>query len=384
MPKDRELWSRLFEIGPIRRPKPTASLYEVIAHVGDLDLAKRYVEGGHDISRRLVGGHSLSLAVMHGDLEFVRYFIDNAPDLDHANTVDGANDLLSSAVERLSKSDDSGLETSIAVLAYLLEKPELRPQMAAAFMTSAATHQVTAAEMLLEAGLEDEDVRTGPDTFTPLAKHLEDINFPEFAALLKGKPVDIEALRQKQSAEREEAAALAGILGSVTSSASKAKLEGAELESSYRALVDETRAGKWTAALDSLDPHDQRSVIEFAAQCGFDDLVSAIFDVGAPAPRAAYQAAIAAAVYGHLDVLRTLESNGVAIEKTSKDRNSPLSEACRYGHLDIVSYLLELGADPDAGESSGHGFTMDQLAGGENRGRIIAALDHYRANPVGN
>ena len=85
-------------------------------------------------------------------------------------------------------------------------------------------------------------------------------------------------------------------------------------------------------------------------------------------------AAVAAATYGHIGVLKLLNDAGAKVEATPKGSNSPLSEACRYGHLNVVSYLLELGADPASSDGSGHDFTLVDLAGGENRAAIIAAL----------
>ena len=46
--------------------------------------------------------------------------------------------------------------------------------------------------------------------------------------------------------------------------------------------------------------------------------------------------------------------------------------------LEALRFLLERGASPNAGDSSGHGFTLDDLAGGPHRSEIIAALEARR------
>ena len=88
------LWKTLFDVAPIRPRKPRATLYEVIVDLQDLELAKQYVEGGHAISQRFGGGDSLSLAAKHGDMEFVRFFFENA------DTSKGTSTLMWSVIER--------------------------------------------------------------------------------------------------------------------------------------------------------------------------------------------------------------------------------------------------------------------------------------------
>ena len=160
-------------------------------------------------------------------------------------------------------------------------------------------------------------------------------------------------------------------------------LTGAEFKARYQSLLDEVRAGEWDGQLPSADRRFGRTVIEFAAANGFADLVEQVAarqtDVGKGAGSPGMQAAIAAATYGHLNVLRVLQDCGVAMQETPRGKNSPLSEACRYGHYDVVAYLLELGADPDSGDGSGHDLTLVDIAGGEQRDKIIAALNDNQA-----
>jgi hypothetical protein len=172
---------------------------------------------------------------------------------------------------------------------------------------------------------------------------------------------------------------LRNLLGSITAGGREPELKGDAFTTQYERLIDEIRAGQWSGALDSTDPRDARSVLEFAAENGMVELTRAVLEFGASPDGAGDSAAIAAATYGHIEILRALAEAGVAVEKTSKRKNSPLSEACRYGHLEIVRFLLARGADPNAGDSSGHGFKMDDLAGGVHRSEIIAALEIARS-----
>ena len=85
-------------------------------------------------------------------------------------------------------------------------------------------------------------------------------------------------LKDKESEARSQGSDLAQLLKGVTSRADSAALDGEEREACYRTLVDETRDGKWNDKLDSVDPHDSRPVIEFAAETGLNELVEAIFE----------------------------------------------------------------------------------------------------------
>jgi hypothetical protein len=378
MGAEKDFWALLFKLGAIIPTRPKSTLYDVIVGQQGLDKAKRYVAGGHAISQRYAGGHSLCLAARHGDLEFLRYFIENAPGLENANSLEGPNDILSEAVERIAKSGDEALPESMAVFEYLARQAELRLQFPNAFITCAFQEQITVAQALIAAGLGDEEVHGDRGELIKLSERLEGLKQPDFAALIRGDDVDLETLKRKEAKEREEGDQLASLLGSISFGGREPELTGDAFTAQYNALIDEIRAGQWTGVLGSSDPKDARSVLEFAGENGFTELARAVLETHAPTDSDAHRAAIAAATYGHFEFLQVLAEAGVAVEKTSKKRNSPLSEACRYGHLDIVRNLLELGANPNAGDSSGHGFTLDDLAGSEHRNEIIAALQAHR------
>ena len=69
---------------------------------------------------------------------------------------------------------------------------------------------------------------------------------------------------------------------------------------------------------------------------------------------------IEAARGGHEEVIRVLLKAGAVVNKTAKQGISPLHLAAKFGHIDVVNLLLESGADPD--KASNSGMTALQLA----------------------
>ena len=62
----------------------------------------------------------------------------------------------------------------------------------------------------------------------------------------------------------------------------------------------------------------------------------------------------AALIYGDLATVKRSHEAGVDLLNTRyKDGLSPIIYACRDGHIDILNYLLEIGADPDDMEDYG-------------------------------
>lgn len=368
-----QLWEVLYELAPVKRPKPPSTLYDVIVDGADLDAVKRYVAGGHDLCQQFAGGHSVALAIKHGDADFVRYFVESSKELD---VVHG---LLEAGVKRLSESTGEELGVANAVFEYLLQQPFAKTQLASAYLAAAVAGQYTAARSIVDAGLEDEEIRVGANQTARLSEQLDTLGQVEFAALLTGTAVDEAKLLRRERKEQQRNAELKDMLGSAVSFAEQSVLDGDAFESRYRDLIRAIKAGKWDAALAQRESRFGRNAIEFAAAQGFDELVGVILaarPMPAKAAAVANQAAaVAAATWGHLDTLKVLKGAGVAVEATPSGDNSPLSEACRYGHLEIVEYLLDQGADPASGDGSGHDFTLSQLAGGPHREQIVAALN---------
>lgn len=66
-----------------------------------------------------------------------------------------------------------------------------------------------------------------------------------------------------------------------------------------------------------------------------------------------------AAAAGHLNVVRTLISKHNAyVNSTTKTKSTPLRAACYDGHLDIVKFLIENGADIEIANRHGHTCLM--------------------------
>jgi hypothetical protein len=373
MKSGEQLWEWLFELAPIRRPAVPSTLYEVIVDTADLDTVKRYIAGGHALSQQVAGGHSVALAAAHGDLEFVRYFIENSTDLE------SVPELLAKPVNRISEADGSELETATAIFDYLLAQPFAHSQLKTAYIASAMTSQYSVAKSIIGAGLTDVEMRAGErGKKTRLSAFLRARGKPDFAALLIGEPVDHEKLLRAEKSERRRNVKLKKALSGLEL-AGQDYLQGRAFDERYKALLDEIEEGEWDKALATRDPRGSRSVLEFAAINGLADLVRLFLRIDPLTAKKAKQekffAAKAAASWGHLNVLRALQEAGVAVHSTPAGSNSPLSEACRNGHVEVVRYLLDAGADPASGDGSGHNFTLIDIAGGEERNAIIAALE---------
>jgi len=364
------LWGVLFELAPIKTAKPPSTLYDVIVDSNGNDEAlavvREYVEGGHELSQQYAGGHSVCLAIARGSLDFVRYFVENAGDL---ASVPG---LLDKAVERLSEAGSEDIDTATAVFEYLLEQPFAKRQMMGAFTVCAMRSQFSAAKTLLAAGLKDEAIKVGPKKTVAASQRLEELGKPDYATLLSGGAVDEERLEREERKERRRNAKLKAALGDVQAFAGQKVLDGEAFEDRYGSLLKELDDGQWQAELGSYDPRFGQSVAEFAAVNGWVEILRHALEFSTD--QSAYDAAVAAATYGHLEILELLEASGVAIEDTPQGSNSPLSEACRYGHVELVQHLLDAGADPASSDGSGHDPRLTDIAGGPRRKDIVLAL----------
>ena len=364
------LWGVLFELAPMKRAKPPSTLYDVIVDSDGKDealaLVRQYVEGGHELSQQYAGGHSVGLAIVRGSLDFVRYFVENAGDLA------SVNGLLDKAVERLSEAGSGDIDIATAVFEYLLAQPFAKRQMTEAFTACAMRSQFSAAKMLLAAGLEDEAIKVGAKRTVAASRRLEELGKPEYAALLSGDTVDEQRLEREEHKERRRNARLKAALGDAQAFAGQRVLDGEAFENRYGRLLQELEDGQWQAELGSRDPRFGQSVAEFAAVNGWIEVLRHALEFSTD--ESAFDAAVAATSYGHLPVLELLEASGVAVADTPRGRNSPLSEACRYGHVELVQYLLDAGADPASTDGSGHAPRLADIAGGPRRKDIILAL----------
>ena len=371
-----DIWEVLFELAPIKRSKPPSTLYDVIVDTGDLATVKRYVAGGHAAVQQFAGGHSVTLAVSKGDLELVRYFVEAADE------IQSIHELVTHAVRRCAEANDEHLPEATSILDYILEQPLAKSQLTSGYLFSAGVAQFSAAQKILAAGLKDHDIRVGADEYQLLSERVAALGNPDFATLLKDEAVDTERLEQAEHKERRLGAKLRGTLDDLVPFADQEVLSGADFDAKYQALLEAVQVGERDAELDARDSRFGRSILEFAAANGFVELVEQVLARRKLAAEAAKsigrEAAIAAATFGNLNVLEVLQANDVPVQQTAPGKNSPLSEACRFGHVDVVRFLLELGADPVSGDGSGHDLKLTDIAGGEQRNEIIAALEEKR------
>ena len=96
------------------------------------------------------------------------------------------------------------------------------------------------------------------------------------------------------------------------------------------------------------------------------------------------EALILAATNGHLEVARLLVSKGARIEGRAYQA-TPLLRATFRNRIEMVDWLLDQGADPDAtGWLGGHakGVTAFHLAAADGRVEIIERLKRAGANPL--
>ena len=96
------------------------------------------------------------------------------------------------------------------------------------------------------------------------------------------------------------------------------------------------------------------------------------------------EALILAATNGHLEASRLLLAKGARIEGRAYEA-TPLLRATFRNRIEMVDWLLEQGADPDAtGWLGGHakGVTAFHLAAADDRVEIIERLQRAGANPV--
>ena len=89
---------------------------------------------------------------------------------------------------------------------------------------------------------------------------------------------------------------------------------------------------------------------------------------------------IEAARGGHEEVIRVLLKAGAVVNRTVQLGMSPLHLAARYGHIDIVRLLLESGAEPNHANIGG--VTALQIAVKKGHHRVVKVLLRGGARPA--
>lgn len=171
-------------------------------------------------------------------------------------------------------------------------------------------------------------------------------------------------------------------------------LPGATPEERGAALVVATLAQAETIAACILTaPVDQANLdrsLFYAAQAGAAALVQALLTAGADLtswePYTGYTPWHSAAYHGHLDAVRHLRAAGADLDLRSRDRDTALTLAAGAGRLEVVRYLIEQGADLnlidgegksalDQARSWDHAAIAELLqAHGARSGRVAQAL----------
>ena len=369
---DGDLWASLFSLGPVMRQKPAANLYDLLASGDeDLELIKAYVAAGHDPDHQFAGGHTAKLAVSHGRLETVQFFVN------HCENPDGP-DLCHAAVNRIAESTGTDLEEARSVLDFLLARFTDQPSLRAAYSCCAAFGQLSTADAVLDIGLEDAEIQCGPDEFQKYSDWLVERDYAPFASLLKGDDVERKQLERNELKQQRRGAKARALKRELIPFASIAQLSGSEFAAAHQSTLDAVVRGDRDAELLSHDPHRHRSVLEFLAENDFTGLLSAVLARGVfdkqRLSHDGYAAATAAATHGHLESIERLAGAGVTVAETPDNSHSPLSEAVRFGHFEVVEWLLANGADPKSSDGSGHSPKLTELAGGLERTAIVKLL----------
>lgn len=362
-------WETLWSLAPMRRRKPTATLYDVIVDTTDLDLVKQFVKGGHEINTKFPGGKAINLAIRHGNLEFVRYFVEHADDMS-----DVAVTVVAMAIERISESSENGLEEALSILNYLLKQPLHMSVLAEGFVTCAAREQFTAAKIIITSGLDvNYEIQYDYQKFRTLVKHVYEHGFPEFAALLSGETVNEEQFLHQEKKYQQSGSKYRTQL-QASPDYERHLLKGGKLLQCYELFTDELAKGEWDDYL--LSTRAGRTAIEFCAENNLTRIAEVILDRKPSFSEDEYrQTADTAALFGSLEIFKMLVALNNDIIKSTSRKDSLLSNACRYGQLDVVTYLLELGANPRA--SDNNGTSMIEITGGIAKKEITEQLCTY-------
>jgi ankyrin repeat protein len=100
------------------------------------------------------------------------------------------------------------------------------------------------------------------------------------------------------------------------------------------------------ADLRETDEHGCFTSLGEAAYLGRVDMVRLLIEAGTEADDSAHECALgAAALGGQMDTARALIEAGASIEGKSASGLTPLMNAARVGQLEMVRYLLDVGAD---------------------------------------
>jgi len=359
----QEFWNRFIEIAPLKPTAPPSTLYDVIADGWGIEVVRQFLEGGHDINQRFMGGTALGLAINRADPELVTFLVQSGADVDGA---DGT--LLHKAVVSIAEAEDP--ERAFAVLDYLLAQSPRESTLLQGFTTCILPKQYTAAAKIVAAGLgPDAKVYYDYQKYRRLDDTLSRDGHAEFLNILNGA-TPTEAMLKAEQQERTRNAKTRRPGRSVRRVESERAVDDDDsLKQQRRTLREEIEAGRWDDYLKaSAGAPRKKSPLVFAAGRGLSEFVPPLLKVGCD-PLELRDAAKAAATHGYLPIL---EAVCPALKDANESLDQALMAAAKHGQLACVDYLLNQGANPRAADSNGH--TPVMLAGGPGKRQIVTRL----------
>ncbi len=352
------LWDLLGLLRGERRA-PVRSLWDAVKD-RDVALARAFIDEGHDVNTRFVGGDALGTAAANADLEMVRMLLDAgaAP----------AGDVLGGPLQNAVTADEDDAGERRAVIEALVAAGPDAADLAGALAMAAHLGDGPAAALIV-AGAGAHGAGAGLDAGrAAAASKAEAQGHQQLARYLRGEDHDpgpranpLGALSELLGGvDIEGPAALERFLGldelDDEAMAPPRRATGAEHESVERELCARIRAGTVGDALgrpglDDLTP------AAFAASHGLAAVLEALLDAGVQASGGRDGSLLAAAAEaGHLACVELLLAAGAKPDETGDAVYTPLMRAAENGHVDVVRALLVAGANPrhrtEAGESA--------------------------------
>ncbi len=361
------LWNQLFLFGPQQvKQKPATNLYGLIVKDYSMNEIHSFLEGGHDINATYRGGSNLSLSLKYLSLIDFKTLLSLGLNL---TSVLGVNPL-AVCIDRIMASDDIEVLESEALLKFLLLHEDCMKLKPDAFIHAASKESYTSAVAIIESGLDiDSKIQVGPNDFISLSQRLLELKKQDFADLLLGNTVDIEHLKSKENKERQLKLKMEELLNPC-SNVDEAFLTATSQE--MKRLITEINNGTFDDVID--DKWRDRWPLEFACSNNLNSLASTL--IGRQiCQEHLREGVMVASRNGMLDLIKIAKNNGYNFAKEKKRKGGPLLEAASFGHVQVVSYLLDNGANKEQTDSNSEtALMLTESHGGRNKNEILQLL----------